>query len=162
MCVWHVTLKWRDRHGKCNVNADCAKICPIVGTQAQYHACRYHRWWLRQLISTYVTDWQYVMWQTSVQLWQKKTLTMTLFPFPLQYTTILCAGNILDVGSANERRHHYVKPSPIGWADTQNDPRCDTRASNPSPLYLNYWTKWPTSCRRNNDRKVLQIDLTST
>ena len=29
---------------------------------------------------------------------------------------------ILDMGSANQRRHYYVMPPLIGWAHTQNDP----------------------------------------
>ena len=35
-----------------------------------------------------------------------------------------CPGIILGMGSANERRCHYVTPSLIGWAQAQNDPGC--------------------------------------
>ena len=35
---------------------------------------------------------------------------------------LICAGIILDMGSANGGRHYYVTPSRIGRARTQTDP----------------------------------------
>ena len=41
-----------------------------------------------------------------------------------------CAGIILGMGLANERCCYIVMASLIGWAHTQNDPRCDLSVNN--------------------------------
>ena len=38
------------------------------------------------------------------------------------YICVKCAGIILGMGAANERRHYIVTSSPIGWTHTQKEP----------------------------------------